>query len=104
MRIKTIDIQAKEWRDNINGNTYYSARVTLNYGIANEKRYYIPFQYGNAYGMAEPEILTILINDGLADNTKYSSFRKWITEEKIIKREFTEKNCRQRDVKAWGRV
>ena len=36
-QLKTIDINAKEWRDKINGNSYFSSDVTLNYGMENEK-------------------------------------------------------------------
>ena len=50
-QLKTIDINAKQWRDKINGNSYFSSDVTLNYGMKNEKVIKLPFQYGygNAY-------------------------------------------------------
>ena len=44
--LKTIDINAKQWRDTINGNSYFSSRVTLNYGMDNERIIELPFQYG----------------------------------------------------------
>jgi len=44
--LKTIDIVAKQWRDVINGNSYFSSKVTLNYGMNNEKLIELPFQYG----------------------------------------------------------
>ena len=44
--LKTIDINAKEWNDSINGNSYFSSEVTLNYGLHNEKLIKLPFQYG----------------------------------------------------------
>jgi hypothetical protein len=44
--IKTIDLQAKEYSDKVNGNSYFSAIITLNFGLENEKRINIPFQYG----------------------------------------------------------
>lgn len=44
--LKTIDIVAKQWRDTINGNSYFSSKVTLNYGMNNEKIIELPFQYG----------------------------------------------------------
>ena len=37
LKIKTIDIQAKEWFDKVNGNSYFSANVTINYGHENQK-------------------------------------------------------------------
>lgn len=45
-KVKTIDINAKQWFDKINGNSYFSAIVTINYGMKKEKRINIPFQYG----------------------------------------------------------
>ena len=44
--IKTIDVTAKEWFDKVNGNSYFSAQVTLNYGMEDEVTYKLPFQYG----------------------------------------------------------
>ena len=44
--LKTIDINAKEWFDSVNGNSYFSSKVTLNYGLHNEKSIKLPFQYG----------------------------------------------------------
>lgn len=45
-QIKTIDIQAKEWLDKLNGNIYFSAKVILNYGMEDEEEITIPFEYG----------------------------------------------------------
>ena len=49
--LKTIDINAKEWFDSENGNSYFSSKVTLNYGLHNEKSIKLPFQngYDDAY-------------------------------------------------------
>lgn len=44
--IKTIDLTACEWFDRVNGNSYFTARLILNYELANEKVVLIPFQYG----------------------------------------------------------
>ena len=44
--LKTIDIVAKQWRDVINGNSYFSSKVILNYGMNDEKLIELPFQYG----------------------------------------------------------
>ena len=46
MKIKTIDIICKTWFDKFNGNSYFSCKVILNYGMTTEKEYYIPYQYG----------------------------------------------------------
>ena len=46
MKIKTIDINAKEWFDKINGNSYFSGEIVLNFGMKTEKTLFMPFQYG----------------------------------------------------------
>jgi hypothetical protein len=44
--IKTIDIQVLEWFDRMYGNSYFAAKVTINYGMENEDTFVIPFEYG----------------------------------------------------------
>jgi hypothetical protein len=44
--LKTIDIEAKEWRDKVNGNSYFSSDITLNYGMNDQEIIKLPFQYG----------------------------------------------------------
>lgn len=43
MKVKSIKIEAKEWFDNINGNSYFSAEIWVNEG---EKYLTVPYQYG----------------------------------------------------------
>ena len=45
-QLKTIDINAKEWHDQINGNSYFSSDVILNYGMNSQETIKVPFQYG----------------------------------------------------------
>jgi len=44
--IKTIDIQGREWFDKTDGNSYFSARVTVNYGMKDAITFFIEFEYG----------------------------------------------------------
>lgn len=46
MKIKTIDVNAKEWFDKVNGNSYFSAIITLNYGMKSDATIKLRFQYG----------------------------------------------------------
>jgi hypothetical protein len=46
LKIKTIDIQSKQWFDKVNGNSYFSAIITLNFGLIDQKTINVPFQYG----------------------------------------------------------
>jgi hypothetical protein len=44
--MKTLDINAREWFDKVNGNSYFSAEIVINYGTESERKYFLPFQYG----------------------------------------------------------
>lgn len=44
--MKTLDINAREWFDKINGNSYFSAEIVIDYGLPTHKKYFLPFQYG----------------------------------------------------------
>jgi hypothetical protein len=44
--VKTIDVNAKEWFDKAAGNSYFSAAITLNYGMDDARTIDLPFQYG----------------------------------------------------------
>lgn len=44
--VKTIDVNANEWWDRVNGNSYFSASVTVNFGMPDSYRFLLPFQYG----------------------------------------------------------
>jgi hypothetical protein len=46
MKIKTIDIQANEYFDKVNGNSYFNANIYLNYDSPNRVKIHIPFEYG----------------------------------------------------------
>ena len=60
MKTKTIDVNAKEWFDKINGNSYFSGTITLNYLLDNEQTFLMPFQYGygSQYEQEAKAILT----------------------------------------------
>lgn len=44
--MKTLDINAKEWFDKVNGNSYFSAQIVIDYDLPTYKKYFLPFQYG----------------------------------------------------------
>lgn len=46
MRTKEIETQVKRWHDKINGNSYFSARVTVWNTRGRKSTFCIPFQYG----------------------------------------------------------
>lgn len=97
--MKTIDIQAKEWCDKVNGNSYCSVRVTIDYGMNTEKVLKVPFTYGydNYYEQAAFELLQ---ERGLIHETEH---HMWMLRNRgIIVRSSIQRNCLKRDVMAWG--
>ena len=44
--MKTLDINAKEWFDKVNGNSYFSAQIIIDYDLPTYQKYFLPFQYG----------------------------------------------------------
>lgn len=98
MKIKTIDIIAKEWFDKANGNSYFAANITLNFGLSDCQNIFIPFKYG--YG--DNYIYTSfdeLINRGFIKNEN-SNFSVWkfCNDNNIIFRNKKYENCKKRDL------
>ncbi len=100
--IKTIDINGKEWFDKVNGNSYFSAQVTLNFGMDDSRTIYVPYQYG--YGTAfEYESIRQLQMDGiLPDDVKIYSPSQYCRDNGIILRTQKTTNCRKSEIKQWG--
>ena len=100
MRIKTIDVNAKEWFDKVNGNSYFSGIITLNYGMKSAKVFNMPFQYG--YGdhyidmageLLRKEVLKI-------EKPKQGYFILWqyCQDNNIILRTSKQENCKKREL------
>lgn len=97
--MKTLDVQAKEWFDKVNGNSYFSARVTIDYSLDSEQVYYLPFQYG--YGsMYEQETRELLRKEGIIPKDAYIG--SFCRENNIPMRSSKQGNCLKREVKSWG--
>lgn len=102
--VKTIDIIALEWFDKAAGNSYFAGKVTVNYGMEDEREYKMPFQYGydNTY---IHEAASILRENGeLPDMKQYGngSFEAlWQVAERngIVCRFTKHENCKKRELK-----
>lgn len=96
MTIKTIDINARTWFDKVNGNSYFSAIVVLNYGTPEAKEIKLPFQYG--YGSQyEQEAKQALIDSGILP-TACPSLWSYCQDNGIILRSNNQKNFLKREV------
>lgn len=99
MKIKTIDINAMEWFDKINGNSYFSATIDINYKLADWITLKLPFQYG--YGEHYKEMAWDLIKKELNLDTKGEySFWRFCEENTIILRANKKENCLKRELEA----
>jgi len=97
LQIKTIDIQAKEWFDKVNGNSYFAGIITVDLGLPTEKEFKMPFQYG--YGLQyEQEAFTILRNNNLLPE-KVNGYSPDLKDNGIIIRSSIQKNCKKSELK-----
>ena len=80
---------SKKWQDKINGNTYFSVRVT---DINGKEVTRLPFQYGYGDQFKSSTLNELCKIDNNSKFSLYHDFIKWVDE----------KNCLMRDVKKWG--
>ena len=98
MKTKTIDVNAKEWFDNKNGNSYFCGTITLNFGTDTEKTFLMPFQYG--YGSQyENEAKKILTEFNVISADYGLSLYSYCKENNIILKGGKDLNCLKRDLK-----
>ena len=93
----TIDIVGKEWFDKINGNSYFSCRAIIDYGLPTERAVYIPYQYG--YG--DCYIYEAFRGLQKIDHDTPENLHDAL-ERGIIVRYGIQTGCLKRDVTAWG--
>lgn len=100
MKIKTLDVNAFEWFDKINGNSYFSGIIIINYSMKDEKTIFIPFQYG--YGNHYQDVaIDILDNQKYLNNDSHFSLARYCNYNDIILRTSKKENCLKREVKAY---
>ena len=91
--MKTLDINAKEWLDKVNGNSYFSAEIVVNYGMANAQKFNLPFQYG--YG---DHYKHMAISELFKQNI-ISTDKLWeLQDTGVIIRANIQRNCKKREL------
>jgi hypothetical protein len=96
-KIKTIDINCLEWFDKLNGNSYFAGTVTINFGMKNEKRLNIPFNYG--YGSQYiQEAKEILQKNKNINPDKFTELWKYCQDNDIVLRTSLKENCKKREL------
>lgn len=97
MKVKTIDIEAREWWDRVNGNSYFDCSITVNHSMKSEENFYLPMQYG--YGdQYETEAKFTLMQHGVIEKTMYG-IAQYCRENNIILRRRKIENCKKSDLK-----
>lgn len=92
--IKTIDVNAKEWLDAKNANSYYTAEITVDFGLPTQKNFYLSFRYG--YGdQYVYESLVLLQNAGII-STRYTSE---LRQNGVILRYSKKENCKKSELR-----
>ena len=96
IKAKTIDIQAKEWFDKVNGNSYFAGSVTVNYGMSDALTFVMPFKYG--YGRQyEQEAMGILKKERLID----SIYCVDLKDKGIVVRSYIQLGCKKKELKEY---
>jgi len=95
--MKTLNIQAKEWFDKANGNSYFSAEVTVDFGTNTEKNFFVPFQYG--YGDHYIDMAKELLEkNDIIKVKEREQLWNYCQENDIILRTSKQENCLKRDL------
>lgn len=98
-QIKSLLIHGKEWFDRANGNSYHSARYTVNFGMKSERSFSVPYQYGYGSCYLQSVAQDIAKRCGVEWREVYPLHcQAWKTSAHI------ETGCRKRDVIEWGAV
>lgn len=104
MKIKTVDVQAKEWFDQVYGNSYFGAVVTINYGSEDERDIKLPFQYGYGDHYQDMAFKAIIKSGLITDAEENESPWRYYERKGIIVRHSKEERCLQREVKNFAGV
>lgn len=100
--MKTIDLIAKQWFDKVNGNSYFSAQITIDFGTDKEKTFFMPFQYG--YGSHyEYEAKNLLTEFNLISANYSQGLYSYCKDNGIILRSTKHEKCKKREVIAHGK-
>jgi len=101
IKVKTIDVTAKEWFDGRNGNSYFSGLISINYGMDDAATLRMPFQYG--YGDHYIDIAKReLVKAGFIKADKLTALWKYCDDNNIILRTQKYENCLEKDVVSFG--
>ena len=91
--MKTIDINAKEWFDRINGNSYFSGLVIIDFGMKSEEIFLMPYQYG--YGSQYEQEAKAILTYANKISPQYETLYSYCKRENIILRSNIIRGCKR---------
>lgn len=100
MKVKTIHVHAKEWFDKVNGNSYFSAVITLNFGLKTETELEIPFQYGYGDHYRHVAFQKCADKGYFKDVRRGESYWRYYERKNIKSFHNKQENCKKRELKA----
>ena len=98
MKIKTIDINAKDWFDKVNGNSYFSTEIILNYCLDDQRILECAFQYGYGEHYIFESFKEICETFGIKTDLACWNYCK---QNNIILRTNKQENCLKRELIQW---
>jgi len=98
MEVKTIDVNAKEWFDKANGNSYFSGTITTNFGMDDAKEYIMPFQYGYGDHYIDMAKCQLTEHNRISPDLM-QDLPRYCRENDIILRNSIQRGCKKRDLK-----
>ena len=102
MKIKTIDITTKEWFDKVNGNSYFSGNIVLNYGMKNQVNIPMLFQYGSGEQYIHTANEVLQNNEYIPNSKSARGFStplwQYCQENNIVLRTTKYENCLKREL------
>ena len=99
MKIKTIDVQAKEWFDRTYGNSYFSMLITINYQLKNEATIFVPMQYGYGDHFRDMAFKELQKQKYIPVQENNISYWQYYEDKNIIARHSKHENCLKRELK-----
>lgn len=97
-RVRTVDVYAAEYWDKRAGNTYFSARAVLDFGLPTERTYHVAtFQYG--YGDHFVDVAADALKKAGMPIPERTRLWQYCREKKIILRTFKTEVRTQRELK-----
>ena len=101
--IIAITTEGKQWRDKVNGNSYWSSRITLTDGDFRTRTVLLEYQYGYGGQWIQDSLAILRELRYIDEPTQPTSAGVWSGGRRVVWNAFMQTGCSKRDVKCWGK-